>query len=257
MINGKMQEASMLIVEDNEDMLFFLSEHFSSLYKVYTAVSGEEGWQLLYSVLPDIVISDVMLPGITGIDLCQMAKTDARTSHIPLVLLTARGADDARITGFQRGADEYIAKPFNVELLQVRVENLLHSRQLLQQHFQKAMAGLPEVQAMNAPDEMFLEQVIRFIEENIMEPVLNVECLSQEVNMSRITLYRKLKALTGLTAIEFIRNIRLKKAAQLLKSRAFNVNEACYMTGFSDVDYFRRCFKTAFGTSPKEYAELH
>ena len=245
---------SMLIIEDNEDMLFFISDHFSSLYKIETAVDGREGWEKVLSLMPDIIISDIMMSVMIGVELCSTIKNDVRTSHIPVILLTAKDSDEAKIEGYQKGADAYVSKPFNIELLEVRVKSLVQNRIRLQERF-KSNFLQPSPTAIATPDEEFIEQVIQYVEDNIMEPVLNVENLSRQVNMSRITLYRKMKAITGLTAVEFIRNVRLKKAAQLLSRKNHNVNEVCYMVCFSDIDYFRKCFKAMFGSLPKGYTD--
>ena len=245
---------SMLLIEDNEDMLFFVSDHFSGLYKTETAVNGKDGWSKALSLMPDIIISDIMMPVMTGVELCSTIKNDVRTSHIPVILLTAKDSDEARIEGYQKGADAYVSKPFNIDLLEVRVKSLIQNRQRLQDRF-KSNFLQPQPVAIASPDEEFIGQVVQYVEDNIMEPVLNVENLSKQVNMSRITLYRKIKAITGLTAVEFIRSVRLKKAAQLLSRKSHNVNEVCYMAGFSDIDYFRKCFKAMFGALPKGYTD--
>ncbi len=244
----------MLIVEDNPDVLSFMTSHFKERYHVYTARNGKEGWEMALNRIPDIIISDVMMPEMSGTDFCRQLKTDERTSHIPVILLTARTPLTYRMEGFETGADDYITKPFSLALLQVRVTNLLYSRKLLRERYRKDITLQPTNVAITPADELFLGKVMQFIDDNIMEPSLNVEQLGKEVNMSRATLYRKIKALTNQSTIEFIRSVRLKKAAQLLKLNEYTVNEVAYMVGFSDVDYFRKWFKHDFGVTPKEYA---
>lgn len=243
----------MLIVEDNEEMLGFIAGHFRDLYTVHEARDGKEGWRIATSVLPDIVISDVTMPGMSGTDFCRQLKKDERTCHIPVILLTARSPVIFQMEGLETGADDYVIKPFNIGLLQLRAHNLLVSRALLRERYSRDVTLQPSNIAITSADEQFLAKVMRFIDDNIMEATLNVEQLARDVNLSRITLLRKIKALTNQSTIEFIRSYRLKKAAQLLQT-GHNVTEAAYMVGFSDVDYFRKWFKTEFGSTPKEYA---
>jgi ligand-binding sensor domain-containing protein/signal transduction histidine kinase/DNA-binding response OmpR family regulator len=244
----------LLVVEDNEDVLQFVSSHFEEQFEIHTAQNGVLGWKVAIEVIPDIIISDVMMPEMDGIALCGKLKNDARTSHIPVILLTARTPIIFNIEGLETGADDYITKPFNLTMLEARVWNLLDSRQKLRDRYRKEITLQPKNVAITSPDEKFLDKVMDFIEKNIAEPSLSVEELGKEVGMSRVTLYRKIKALTNQTAIEFIRSVRLKRAAQLLEQNKLNVNEVAYMVGFLDIDYFRRCFKEEFGFTPKEFA---
>lgn len=252
--NESANQPILLILEDNIELQSFIATHFQNIYKIYSASNGREGWTKAIEVLPDIIISDIMMPDLSGMEFCQLAKNDPRTSHIPVILLTALDTDRHKIEGFQTGADDYITKPFSLPVLEVRIENLLTSRRKLQEYFQKDIKLEPNLITISKRDEEFLEKVMAFIENNMMEPELNVEDLSKEVNMTRVTLYRKIKALTNLSALEFIRSVRLKKAGQLLQLNEHSVNEVCYMVGFSDVDYFRKCFKNQFDTTPKKYA---
>lgn len=249
-------EKIILIVEDNADMLFFLNDHFSALYKVVTAMNGENGWEIVQNIIPDLIISDLMMPGMSGIEFCRLVKENDSTMHIPFILLTAKDTDESKIIGFKTGADDYVCKPFNIDLLEVRVENLFTKQMRLQEHHRKIAENyiLNTDKHIPTEKEEFIQKIVDFVHENILEPELNVERLSLSLNMSRITLYRKMKALTGLTTIEFIRNIRLQKAAQLLLEGRYNVNEVCYAVGFSDTDYFRKSFKSFFGILPSDYA---
>ncbi|MDF2188618.1 two-component regulator propeller domain-containing protein [Paraflavitalea sp. CAU 1676] len=247
------QKPVLLIVEDNAEVNNLLRDHFTGRFIIHTALSGEEGLAIATDILPDIIISDVMMPGMSGTELCGLLKKDIRSSHIPIILLTARNQLTHQIEGFETGADDYMTKPFSLSLLEVRVNNLLQSRRLLRERFSRGLNLQPSEVAITPADEVFLEKLMAFIEENLMEPNLQVEELGKVVNMSRTTLYRKLKALTGLSAIEFIRDVRLKRSAQLLQRQEYTVNEVAYMVGFSDVDYFRKCFKQQFGKTPKEF----
>lgn len=254
-VAGEMEDKPvMLIVEDNPEVLSFMTTHFGTTYLVHVAANGKEGWEAAVKLIPDIIISDVMMPEMNGTELCRELKTDPRTSHIPVILLTARTPLAYRVEGFETGADDYITKPFSLALLQVRVNNLLTSRKLLRERYRKDITLQPTNIAITPADELFLGKVMQFIDDNIMEPSLNVEELGREVSMSRVTLYRKIKALTSQSTIEFIRSVRLKKAAQFLKTKEYTVNEVAYMVGFSDVDYFRKWFKQEFGRTPKEFA---
>lgn len=244
----------MLVVEDNSEVREFVSSHFESNFEIHEAENGKEGMEQALKLIPDIIISDVMMPITDGITLCKNLKTDTKTSHIPVVLLTARTPIIFNIEGLETGADDYITKPFNLNMLEARVWNLLDNRQKLRERYSKEVTLQPTNVAITSPDEKFLEKIMAFIEKNIAEPELSVEELGNVAGMSRVTLYRKIKALTNQTAIEFIRSVRLKRAAQLLQQNKFNVNEVAYMVGFSDVDYFRRCFKEEFKLTPKEYA---
>ena len=245
----------MLIVEDNVDVLNFIAHIFTDKYKVYTALNGLKGWETAIEIIPDIIISDVMMPEMNGTVLCNKIKSDIRTSHIPVILLSARTPLIFKIEGLETGADDYITKPFSVNILEARVRNLIESRKKLRDRYSKEISLQPQNVAITSPDEKFLSKVMLFIEANLAEPTLTVEELGKEIGMSRATLYRKMKALTNQTAIEFIRGVRLKRAAQLLAQNKFNVSEVAYMVGFMDVDYFRKCFKEQFGFTPKEYTE--
>lgn len=248
------QKLVLLIVEDNQEVLQFVAGHFSTHFKVLTAIDGTSGWEQAKAALPDLVISDVMMPGITGIELCAKIKSDPVTSHIPVVLLTAREALLFKIEGLETGADDYIVKPFNLKYLEARVWNLLESRRKLREKFSRNMTLQPTNIALSSLDEKFLEKAIKYVEQHMGKDTLGVEELSREVGMSKTTLYRKLKALTNQNTNEFIRTIRLNRAAQLLLQQKLNVSEVAYHVGFNDQDYFRKCFKEQFGTTPKDYA---
>lgn len=245
----------LLIIEDNEEVQQYLAEVFKERYTLQLAADGVSGLELATRHLPDIIISDVMMPGMNGVELCHALKNDSRTSHIPVILLSARSTVSFIREGYETGADDYITKPFSISLLTSRVKNLLDSRKLLRERYSRNFTLASDNDPITGPDDIFLKAVIAFIEENIAEPSLNVEELAGAVNMSRVTLYRKLKALTNQTIVEFIRIIRLKKAARLLATQQYNVNEVAYMTGFSDPDYFRKWFKKEFGKTPTEYVK--
>lgn len=254
--NMEKEKPIMLVVEDNSDVLHFIESHFEEYFEIHTAENGAIGLEKAFSIIPDIIISDVMMPEMGGTALCSKVKSDTRTSHIPVILLTARTPLIFKMEGYETGADDYINKPFNLNILEARIWNLLESRQRLRERYSKEISLQPRNIAITSPDEKFLDKVMCFIENNISEPTLSVEELAKEVGMSRVTLYRKIKALTSQSAVEFIRTVRLKRAAQLLEQNKLNVSEVSYMVGFMDIDYFRRCFKDQFGHTPKEYASF-
>jgi len=245
----------MLIVEDNPDVRGLIFSSFEEEFDIITAVNGEQGLVEAQRAIPDIIISDVMMPVMDGISLCSQLKTDVNTSHIPVVLLTARSSTVFKMEGFETGADDYITKPFSINMLSIRVWNLLDSRQKLRDVFQREVRLQPQNITITSTDDKFLHNLMQFIEENIDNPELTVEDLGKSVSMSRGTLYKKIKALTGQTVNDFVRTVRLKRAAQLLEQARYNVNEIAYMAGFSDVNYFRKCFKDQFGYTPKEYGK--
>ncbi len=246
---------SMLIVEDNEEVLNFLADNFKEEFEVFTAINGKIGNENALKNVPDIIISDVMMPEMDGIELCNKLKENIITSHIPVILLTARSPLLFKLEGLENGADEYISKPFNLDLLEVKVWNLIGNRQKMRSRFQKEVYLEPTNTLITTFEDKFLEKVIKYIEENMSNEDLNVEDLSSHVGMTRGHLYKKLKALTSKGPVEFIRYIRLKRAAQLLKLNKMYINEVAFMVGFQDVNYFRKCFKEEFNVNPLEFSK--
>jgi len=244
---------TMLIVEDNEDVLNFIKEGFSDDFDVHTAINGLDGFAVANNLGPDIIISDVMMPGMDGIELCSKLKSDFNTSHIPVILLTARTQLIFKMEGIDTGADDYITKPFNFNMLEARVWNLIENRQKLRERYQKEIKLEPGNIAISNLDGAFLSKVLNYIELHITDEDLSVEQLSQEVAMSKSSFYKKIKSLTNQTGVEFIRTVRIKRAAQLLEQGQLSVNEVSYKVGFMDVDYFRKCFKDHFKYTPKEH----
>ena len=243
----------MLIVEDNTDVRKFISNHFKSNYKMAEAKNGDEGWQIALEIIPDIIISDVLMPVSDGYELCKRIKNDERTSHIPVILLTALHAREHEIKGLTSGADDFITKPFDLTVLQAKVENLLSIRESLKQKFTGTVILEPKNIVISSPDERFLQKAIEVVENNISDSDLDIETFSEKVGVSRMQLYRKLHALTDMTVKEFIRHIRLKRAAQLLIQQKMNVSEIAYDVGFKDLSHFRKCFKREFGMSASEF----
>lgn len=245
----------MLMVDDNADVRYFVKSHFQSAYQVIEASNGAEGWTLALKTIPDIIITDVMMPEIDGFELCRKIRKDERTSHIPILLLTALGSREHEIEGLSSGADDFITKPFDLVLLQTKVENILSVRQSLKQKYAGEMLLQPGNVVLTSPDERFLQKAIEVVEKYIADPDLDIERFASEIGVSRMQLYRKLNAMTEMTVKEFIRSIRLKRAAQMLVQKKLNVSEIAYAVGFKDLSHFRKCFRQEFGMSATDYIE--
>ncbi len=244
---------TILIVEDNEDLRFYLKDNLKGQYNVEEAPNGKEGWEKIKLLNPDLVVSDIMMPLMDGIELAQKIKTDRLTSHIPIILLTAKGSEQKQLEGFKAGVNDYIIKPFTFEILESRIRNLLAQQKVLQMRFQKQIEVNPAEVTVTPVDEKFLEQALGVIEKNINNPEFTVEDLSRGMFMNRVTLYRKVLSLTGKTPIELIRSIRLKRAAQLLEKSGMSVAEIAYEVGFNSPKHFSKFFKEEFGVLPSQY----
>ncbi|AZQ64770.1 response regulator [Flammeovirga pectinis] len=242
-----------LIVEDDIDMREFLSGSFKNQYKVFLAENGKEGWNIAIQEVPDIIISDVMMPIMDGFELCQKVKENVTTSHIPFILLTAKSSSACKLMGTEFGADDYIEKPFHLEYLTTKTGQLLNQRNLLKKTYLQEVILEPKEIAVQSVDDKFLVQVMKMIEDNIDNPDLNVKMLSTDLSMSHSNFYRKIKGLTGQTATDLIRTIRLKRAAQLLDANVYRVKDVMYQSGFTHSSYFTRSFKAMYGVTPKEY----
>ncbi|WP_316831751.1 two-component regulator propeller domain-containing protein [Pedobacter aquatilis] len=244
---------SILIIEDNTEMNNFIQLIFEHDFEVFTAENGQEGLELAKAKLPDLIISDVMIPEMNGLQLSKILKSDTLTSHIPIILLTARSEALFKIEGLNAGADDYLSKPFSINLLETRVWNLLENRQKMRSRFQKEIIFEPIDLKIAEKEENFISGLIKYITENIDNPQLNVEQLNQQVAMSRSGFTKKIKALTNLTGVEFIRLIRLKHAANLLSTGAYTVSEVAFKSGFEDINYFGKCFKQLYGYPPSQH----
>lgn len=245
----------LLVVDDNADIRTYVSSLFKKTYKILEAKNGQEGIDIAIEQIPDIIISDIMMPIKNGIQLCNNLKSDERTSHIPIILLTAKAGEENEIEGIKTGADDYVTKPFNEKLLRIRVEKLVENRKKLQLRYSQKVVLKPKDIAITSVDEQFLERLQKVLDHKLTESSFNVQEFSNTINMSRMQLHRKLKALTGLSASKFIRSERLKLAAQLLKKSKINVSEAGYSVGFNDHAYFSKCFKNRYDCTPSEYAQ--
>ena len=243
-----------LVVDDNEDILSFLQESLSLYFRVVTASNGYEAWRMMPSVLPDIVVSDVLMPQMDGNELCRWIKCDSRTEHIPVILLTAKNVGEKAEENQPNGADVYMAKPFNVEVLVLRMRKLLdYAAQKLENRITQPDAIETKITSM---DEQLVVAAWKYVEENMARTDLSVEDLSQALDMERVVLYKKLLQITGKTPIEFIRIIRLKHAAQMLREGQRSVTEVAYLAGFNNPKYFINYFKEEFGVSPAEFKTI-
>src|SRR5690606_5435185 len=244
-----------LVVEDNADIRAFVANHLRGRSTVVEAADGQEGWALVQSRLPDLVITDITMPVADGISLLKNIKRCVDTNHIPVLLLTARTTMDNVIEGLRLGSDDYITKPFHLDVLSLKIRNSLAARERFRKKFVRDYVLTPQ-QTPSAPDseQQFLAKVIKLIEDNLTETQFGVNMLAAELGMSRPVLYRKLKQMTDLSVIELINVLRLKKAAQLLANGQLPVSEVAYQVGFSDPKYFSKSFKSYFGKSPTAYS---
>lgn len=247
------KEFTILLVDDNEDFLFYLKDNLRECYNIAEAVNGREGWQKTLSVHPDIVVSDINMPEMSGMELCKKIRHDPRTKHIPVVLLTAQNCEEQQLRGIETGASDYLAKPFNFEILVSRIKNLLQHQQSLKQTYAKQVAVKTTDVQLACPNEQFVQQALTIVEKNISNADFTVEELSRALLLSRAAVYKRLFVLTGKTPIEFIRSVRLQRAAQLLAKSKMTVAEVAYETGFNNPKYFSKYFKAEFGKLPSAW----
>lgn len=255
MENGSSSRYSLMVIEDNPELRQFLTRILGEKYKVEGAENGEKAWEMLLKDPPDLIISDIMMPGMSGIELCRKIKTDVRTSHLPVILLTARTAITFKYEGLETGADEYITKPFQPEYLELKIRNLLYQREILKRRYLKESITDPELITLTSLDEKMLKKAIDFIHEHIDKEDLSIESISDHLGMSRVHFYRKMKAITGITPQEFLKTVRLKYAASLLSQKKLRISEVAYLSGYKDIAYFSKSFKQFFGQTPSGYAE--
>jgi len=252
--SGKRARPTVLIVEDQSDLRSFIQDILTPDYEVFEAENGVQGCEIAYREIPDLIISDIMMPEMDGIQLCAELKNDESTNHIPIILLTAKSTVESKMEGFKTGADDYIPKPFSPDLLIVRLQNLISTRELLKEKFKRQFLLQPREVLIESADDKFLVKALKIVEDHISDPVFDVKQFVREIGMSRSVLYRKLEAVTGQSANEFLRNIRLKRAAQLLSQNKMTVSEVSYEVGFNDPQYFSKCFSKQFGKTPSDYA---
>ena len=245
----------LLIVEDNADMRHCIGKTFSDQYQIIEATNGEEGITKAQEVVPDLIISDVMMPKVDGYKFCEYIKTKELTSHIPVILLTAKADRESKLTGLETGADDYLSKPFDVDELQLIVRNRIEQRKKIRERFSREITLEPKHISISSFDEKFLNKVLAIVESHMDDESFSIEELSRESGYSNMHFYRKIKALTGETPSLFLRTIRLKRAAELLQAKSDNVTQIAYSVGFNNLSYFNKCFKGQFGITPGQFAE--
>ena len=244
-----------LVVEDNREVHDYICEQLSADYTVLSAYDGREGLEQAFDVIPDLIVSDIMMPAINGYQLCEQLKNDSRTSHIPIIILTARASDESKLEGLETGADAYIIKPFSPKELRLRIAKLLEQRRKLRDQFSKQVYLQPRDIVVNSMDETFLNRVCEIIESHMDDCELSIEALGQEIGMSRPHFHKKIRALTGQSPSQFVRSMRLRRAAQLLEQQSGTVTEVAHDVGFNNLSYFTKCFREQFGVLPSEFGK--
>ena len=245
----------LLVVEDNADMRRYICKTLSDQYQIIEAENGKTGVTLAKESVPDLIISDIMMPEMDGYKLCEIIKTNELTSHIPIILLTAKADRESKLTGLETGADDYLSKPFDADELKLIVRNRIEERRKMRERFAKEITLEPRQIAITSFDEKFLTRVLDIVEKYIGEENFSIDQLSREAGYSNMHFYRKIKALTGQTPSQFLRTIRLKRAAELLRKKSDNVTQIAYSVGFNSLSYFNKCFKEQFGVTPGQFAE--
>jgi DNA-binding response OmpR family regulator len=243
----------LLIVEDNPDVREYISMVLGNEYRIFEAKDGEEGLEKSFEHIPDLIISDIMMPKLDGFQMCSKLKTDSRTSHIPIIMLTAKATMNDKISGLEIGADEYIMKPFEAEELKARIKNLLEQRKRLHEHFRKY--GLVEIEEKNITpvDQKFLQKALAIINEHISDTSFGVETMADDMAVSRSLLLKKINALVGEPPSELIKRTRLSKAAKLIENNSGNISKIALEVGLSNPSYFAEAFKKQFGVPPTQY----
>ena len=244
-----------VIVEDNEQMLGFMKTTLGGAYEVYTAADGQQGLEEIRRVYPDLIISDLMMPRMDGFEMCTLVRQDPLTSHIPLIMLTAKSNEGDRAASYNCGADAFISKPFSVKTLTTRIEGLIESRIKLQKLYRDRILSSPSEIVIESENDKFILKLIKVIEDNLENPDFNIQTLCESIDSSYQYVYRKVKALTGETINDFVRTIKLKRAAQYLCKGELRISEILYKSGFNSHSYFTKCFKEHYGMTPKEYVE--
>jgi len=251
--SGNWKKPTILLVEDNDDFRFYIKDNLKAFFNIVEAENGKKGWQKALALHPNLIVSDISMPEMNGIDLCLKIKADKRTSHIPVILLTALAGEDQQLKGLETGATDYMTKPFNFEILQSKIRNILSQQEYMRKTYQKQVKVTPTEMHVDSPDDLFIKKVLILIDDNISNPNFSVEELSSEVFVSRYTLYKKILAMTGKTPNELVRSMRLKRAAQLLQTGHLTISQICHKVGFKSQKYFVKTFKAEFDTIPSRY----
>lgn len=251
--NPKMDKPVILFIEDNPDMQEYVKHELEEQYVLTSAGNGENGLQEAFRLIPDIIITDIMMPGMDGMEVCRRLKEDHRTRHIPVIMLTARATEKDKLSGLSTGADDYMTKPFDIRELKYKIRNQLQQLEFLRERYVKAFLLNDPSAEIASRDEVFISGLLEVVNKNLEDPAFSVVELSHKMGVSRTQLFRKLKALTGQQPSEFIRSVRMKKAAELLKKRSATVSEIAYDLGFNSLSYFSRCFREMYHITPSEY----
>lgn len=254
-LGGGERRFKLMIVEDNKEIIRFLGNHFQHNYQILKASNGKIALEKIAKDVPDVIISDIMMPELDGLELCRKIKSDIKTSHIPVILLTAKTTIENKLEGLDVGADIYLSKPFNLREVELRVKNLLESRNNLRNHFLKFGSVKDIDLPINNKDQDFLEQLTNIVENNIDNSDFNISSFTKEAGISRTLLHMKLKKLVNLSASEFVKTIRLKHAAELLEKTTLSISEVAYSVGYADSNYFSRNFKEKYKVNPSEYKQ--
>ena len=243
--------ATLLIIDDDPDIRDYIHGQLRNNYNIHTAANGLEGFEKISNKMPDIILCDVMMPEMNGFELCKKLKSSDELKHIPILLLTAKTGVENKLLGLAAGADDYILKPFYIEEVKLKIKNILEHRR--NDNIRRIIKLSPSEVEITLPDEKFIKKALKIVENYIDDSEFSIKRFSQEMGTSRMQLYRKIDALTNQTVKEFIRDIRLERASQLLRKKAFTVNEIAYMVGFREISYFRKCFKEKYGLTPTDY----
>ncbi|HTE00363.1 MAG TPA: two-component regulator propeller domain-containing protein [Mucilaginibacter sp.] len=254
-VNRDAKKATVLLVEDNDDFRFYIKDNLKDSFNIIEADNGKKGWQKALAQHPNLVVSDISMPEMNGIDLCMKLKNDSRTSHIPVILLTALIGEEQQLKGLETGATDYMTKPFNFEILLSKIKNILSQQEYMRKTYQKQVEASPTEMHVDSPDELFIKKVLLLIDNNISNPNFSVEELSDDMFVSRYTLYKKILMMTGKTPNELVRQMRLKRAAQLLETGHLTISQIGHKVGFKSQKYFVKAFKAEFDTIPSRYAE--
>lgn len=254
-VTANSKKPVVLLVEDNEDFRFYLKDNLGQYFQIIEAENGQAAWKLLQHTLPQLIVSDISMPEMDGLELCKKVRSQQRTAHLPIVLLTARAEEAQQLEALETGATDYITKPFNFEVLLSRIKNIISQQSSLRKTFQQHIEANPSEVAISSADEEFIRHALEIVEKHISNPDFSVEELSRALFMSRVSVYKKILALTGRSPIEFIRGIRLKRAAQLLEKSQMTVAEVAYEVGFNNPKYFTKYFKMEYGVLPSVYGK--
>jgi DNA-binding response OmpR family regulator len=244
---------TILIVEDNFELQNFLKQLLSDEYNILAAEDGAEGFEVAKRQFPDIILSDIMMPNLNGVELCKKLVEDKQTKHIPIIVLTAKNSTHAKLEALESGAIEFLQKPFNIKELQLKIKNNLTRRDQIISRYQNNLTHNPHLKNERSQDQIFLEKLNKIVNDNLNNTNFRIEELAEQINMSHSSLYRKCSSLTGMSVVDYIKQIRLKKAAILLVKYGYSISEVAYLVGFNNPKYFSNCFKTFFNKTPKKF----